>query len=720
MRSGASKAKRWISLGLLLVMALSLALPAFALPSLWYKKIYVTKNPTKTTYQVGESFDTAGLKISGDVYGSDGKYVQTNPLGLSSLSVSPATFTKTGKQKVTLGLYCMGKDGYDWLYTSVSVTVEKPGDGPIEWYTDIFVASQPNKTIYTVGESFKTSGLSISGHVYNALDGKKHTVTKLSQKNMKISPATFTKSGKQNVKLSLYLLTKNGEYKWFSTSVQVLVEKGAVKITKHPTGETVYEGGSCSFIARADNADSRHWYFTKNGVVVDSADASAYFPGLKVSGTSKEHLKLNNIPVSMNGWTAYCVFYGKSGSVNSNRAGIQVLTNDPTPPPTEEPPAVITPKPIVTTPQPTEEPAFTPEPAITEAPATEIPATEAPAPTEKATAVPTEAPTPTPVPTPAPTATPAPTPEPVYAEGIHCTVNGQEKALIQGDTLLTCVAEEIDGYVFDHWDVNGEADYDFGSTATFIASEAAVIRACYHERKVVRAVNCYLQLLTKKNNASGTKYTEFDFEDPYYNPVTKEHHGGGTIDFYVTAVIPRKGEVDYWLINGVKYQFCENNVTKFRVLELDEATTIEVVFKGADPSYGQSHDSRFEELVYQAPHLMRCINCWGQFMNNSGSPSGKTYMEFDFDQPYTNPVTMKKLPGGLLDIFIATKIPRGCTVDTWYINNVKYQFPQTVSRFRVMGLDEATTYEVRFKGLGSATTPPSKYPGRDPSDWGWH
>ncbi len=685
MKSGPFRARRWISLGLLLVMALSFALPTFALPSVWYKKIYVTKNPSKMIYEIGESFDPAGMEISGDVYDSDGKYKQTNLLGLSSLTVSPSSFSKAGKQKVTLGLYCMSKSGSkDWLYTTLTITVNEAGDGPTEWYTDIFVASQPKKLVYTVGESFKTSGLSLSGHTYNALDNKKHTVTKLSLKSLKISPTKFTKAGKQNVKLSLYLLGKSGEYKWFSTTVQVVVEKGAVVITKHPTGETVNEGGSCSFIARADNDDSRHWYFTKNGVVVDAADTEGYFPGLKVSGTNKEQLKLSHIPLSMNGWSAYCTFYGKDGSVSSNRAGIVVLGTDPTSAPvTEAPQTEVPPEAVETTPQPTQEPVSTAEPPVTEAPTTPEPvATDMPA--------------------------PAVTPEPPYAEGVHCTVNGRSRFPVEGDTLLICAAEEIGGFVFDHWEINGEPDFESGPVASFVVSEATVIRAYYHERRVLRTVNCCIQLLTQKDNASGTKYTEFDFEDPYFNPVIQETCPGGAIDCYVTAVIPRKAKVDYWLINGVKYQFPENDITKFRILGLNEATTIEAVFKGMTPSYGLSRDPRAEELEYQAPHVMRCINCWGQFMNEKEKPSGREYPEFDFDGDYVNPVTGQQCPGGLLDIFLGTKPPRGSTVSTWIINDVWYQFPQTVKSIRVQDLDEATLYEVLYKGVTSALYPAAR------------
>ena len=54
-------------------------------------------------------------------------------------------------------------------------------------------------------------------------------------------------------------------------------------------------------------------------------------------------------------------------------------------------------------------------------------------------------------------------------------------------------------------------------------------------------------------------------------------------------------------------------------------------------------------------------------------------------------------------------------VDTWIINDVMYQFPVQVLKFRVMDLNEDTTYEVRFRGKPSGTrTPGTYYPDRDP------
>ena len=81
-----------------------------------------------------------------------------------------------------------------------------------------------------------------------------------------------------------------------------------------------------------------------------------------------------------------------------------------------------------------------------------------------------------------------------------------------------------------------------------------------------------------------------------------------------------------------------------------------------------------------------------------------------------------------LDIFISSRLPRGCIVESWLINDVKYQFPgNAVVKFRVMGLDEGTTYEIRFQGVSTGGSPtPGTYtiPGPTPPTngvaWRWN
>lgn len=164
----------------------------------------------------------------------------------------------------------------------------------------------------------------------------------------------------------------------------------------------------------------------------------------------------------------------------------------------------------------------------------------------------------------------------------NCTVNGKQSVRVEGETEIHAVADSIDGYVFDHWVVDGDRD-DSGPDANFVLSYPAVVAAIFRPRRIVTFVGCHMTLLDKKGNSVGSSYTSFDFEDDYRNPETKETVPGGTIGFYVFADIPKGMEVDYWLINGVKYEMPYNNITKFRVEMQTEKTDYEVVFRKETP-----------------------------------------------------------------------------------------------------------------------------------------
>ena len=100
-----------------------------------------------------------------------------------------------------------------------------------------------------------------------------------------------------------------------------------VTITKHPTGETVTEGESAVFIARADNASEIIWRLVSpdTATTINCADAPAYFPGLQVLGLGTETLTLLNIPLSLDGWKVEAKFGGVGGPVYSHGAKITVL-----------------------------------------------------------------------------------------------------------------------------------------------------------------------------------------------------------------------------------------------------------------------------------------------------------------------------------------------------------------------------------------------------------
>ena len=112
-------------------------------------------------------------------------------------------------------------------------------------------------------------------------------------------------------------------------------------------------------------------------------------------------------------------------------------------------------------------------------------------------------------------------------------------------------------------------------------ADAAAVIAVYRERRVITTKDCHFTLLDKKGKSVGKSYTEFDFENDYTNPETKETCKGGEISYYVFADIPKGMEVDHWLINGVRYEPPYNDIRKFRVEGQTEATLYEVVFRKA-------------------------------------------------------------------------------------------------------------------------------------------
>lgn len=173
--------------------------------------------------------------------------------------------------------------------------------------------------------------------------------------------------------------------------------EGLPVITKHPTKETVTEGGSCSFVARADNTDAYDWFFTKGSKTYTVAEALKKFKGLKVSGEETEKLKLRKIPLSLDGWKVYCVFTNENGEIWSKTALITVNEEEEATPkattkPTATPTATPTTKPAdaPTSPVTSDSPV---SPAVSDSPVAPVVSPE-----NTATDAPSQAPTDTPEP----------------------------------------------------------------------------------------------------------------------------------------------------------------------------------------------------------------------------------------------------------------------------------------------------------------------------------
>lgn len=111
------------------------------------------------------------------------------------------------------------------------------------------------------------------------------------------------------------------------------VNPNEVQITKSPTSETVYAGGSALFIARADRATSTNWIIVspdaKSSYKIQ--DAPSHFAGLTIENEDPTRLRLNNIPTSMSGWRVQCYFTGEGGPKYTSGAYLTVLNGTPAP-----------------------------------------------------------------------------------------------------------------------------------------------------------------------------------------------------------------------------------------------------------------------------------------------------------------------------------------------------------------------------------------------------
>ncbi len=99
-----------------------------------------------------------------------------------------------------------------------------------------------------------------------------------------------------------------------------------VKVTKSPTSEVVYEGGSASFVAYAQNSAGITWLMVApgSGQIFDAASLANSLPGLSISGIGTNTLTIGCIPRSLDGWRVQAKFYGEGGPVHSSMASISV------------------------------------------------------------------------------------------------------------------------------------------------------------------------------------------------------------------------------------------------------------------------------------------------------------------------------------------------------------------------------------------------------------
>lgn len=97
-------------------------------------------------------------------------------------------------------------------------------------------------------------------------------------------------------------------------------------VTLNPTNQTVAPGGSCTFSANYQNAIYATWHFVSpdGQTDLDYGQIGTKFPNLVVENGMYSTMTLSNVPEAINSWRVYCCYRNDYGSVNTDRATIQV------------------------------------------------------------------------------------------------------------------------------------------------------------------------------------------------------------------------------------------------------------------------------------------------------------------------------------------------------------------------------------------------------------
>ena len=171
--------------------------------------IAIASNPTKTSYYVGDTLDTTGLKLTA-TYNNG-----TTQTITGGFTCTPTALSTAGAQTVTVN--------YGGKTATFAVNVQDVT------LSGIAVASKPSKVNYFVGDTLDTTGLKLTA-TYN--NGTTQTITG----GFTCTPTALTSAGTQTVTVNY-----GGKTATFAVNVQDVTLSG-IAIASNPTKTSYYVG----------------------------------------------------------------------------------------------------------------------------------------------------------------------------------------------------------------------------------------------------------------------------------------------------------------------------------------------------------------------------------------------------------------------------------------------------------------------------------------------
>lgn len=174
----------------------------------------------------------------------------------------------------------------------------------------------------------------------------------------------------------------------------------------------------------------------------------------------------------------------------------------------------------------------------------------------------------------------------------------------------------------------------------------------------------------------------------------------------ITADVPRGKKIDYWVINGIRYDFNEK-IKSMRLTKADTDFQFEVVYTNSESRTLISpqiiQDTRTGGLL-----LLKTIHAQMCHLNRSDKGAGGWMTSFDFTEDYVNLASNEMEDGGQITSKVKAVVPKNRKIRGWKFNETELYPNSPVTHFIVRTLNTSMTYEPI---LGKKNTPtPAKPP----------
>ena len=173
----------------------------------------------------------------------------------------------------------------------------------------------------------------------------------------------------------------------------------------------------------------------------------------------------------------------------------------------------------------------------------------------------------------------------------------------------------------------------------------------------------------------------------------------------VTADVPKGRSIDYWVIDGVRYDFKSRIPTSFTIDNATDNMIVEAVLKNQ-----RSLTMRTEEAIQQTRTgetlIVNTIHAKLCHIRDDLKGAGGWMTSFNFTNDYTNRATGKFETGGRVTVRVKATIPKGKKISYWKFDDVKIDFDKNVTEMIVYDLNVSKTYEPIFTKTKTSTTRP--------------